>query len=174
MLRIVGSTEVSSEWMHLLFLHAPMLVALLEGPEHRFVAVNEAYRRAAGQHELVGRAFREAFPDVDETGIVKLLDSSFATGEPRSAHEVPARWQRGGTKDTQAGYITTLVQRRLHQQAFRERVLLAYREACSICRLRHRELLDAAHILPDRHPLGEPLVSNGLALCTLHHAAFDR
>jgi putative restriction endonuclease len=71
-------------------------------------------------------------------------------------------------------YITTLVQRRLHQQAFRERVLLAYREACGICRLRHRELLDAAHILPDRHPRGEPLVSNGLALCTLHHAAFDR
>ena len=76
--------------------------------------------------------------------------------------------------DGRRRYITTLVQRRLHQQAFRERVLLAYRVACSICRLRHRELLDAAHILPDRHPRGEPLVSNGLALCTLHHAAFDR
>jgi putative restriction endonuclease len=71
-------------------------------------------------------------------------------------------------------YITTLVQRRLHQQAFRERVLLAYRESCGICRLRHRELLDAAHILPDRHARGEPLVSNGLALCSLHHVAFDR
>jgi putative restriction endonuclease len=71
-------------------------------------------------------------------------------------------------------YITTLVQRRLHQQAFRERVLRAYNVTCGICRLRHRELLDAAHILPDRHPQGEPLISNGLALCTLHHAAFDR
>ena len=62
----------------------------------------------------------------------------------------------------------------LHQQAFRERVLLAYQERCGICQLRHRELLDAAHILPDRHPRGEPQVPNGLALCTLHHAAFDR
>jgi predicted restriction endonuclease len=35
------------------------------------------------------------------------------------------------------------------------------------------ELLDAAHILPDRHPMGAPTVSNGLALCKLHHAAFD-
>jgi len=34
-------------------------------------------------------------------------------------------------------------------------------------------LLDAAHILPDRHPLGDPVVPNGLALCKLHHAAFD-
>ena len=38
----------------------------------------------------------------------------------------------------------------------------------------HAELLEAAHILPDRHPLGEPTVPNGLALCKLHHAAFDR
>ena len=42
-----------------------------------------------------------------------------------------------------------------------------------VCRLRHWELLDAAHILPDKHPLGEPVVPNGLALCKLHHAAFD-
>jgi putative restriction endonuclease len=32
---------------------------------------------------------------------------------------------------------------------------------------------DAAHILPDGHPRGEPIVPNGLALCKLHHAAFD-
>jgi predicted restriction endonuclease len=34
--------------------------------------------------------------------------------------------------------------------------------------------LEAAHILPDGHPLGEPVIPNGLALCKLHHAAFDR
>jgi putative restriction endonuclease len=49
----------------------------------------------------------------------------------------------------------------------------AYRERCALCRLRHRELLDAAHITADSDPSGEPLVSNGMALCKLHHAAFD-
>jgi putative restriction endonuclease len=34
--------------------------------------------------------------------------------------------------------------------------------------------LDAAHITPDSDPEGEPVVSNGIALCKLHHAAFDR
>ena len=63
--------------------------------------------------------------------------------------------------------------RRLHQTTFRTRVLNAYRETCAICRLRHRELLEAAHILPDGHPRGEPIVPNGLALCKVHHAAFD-
>ena len=71
-------------------------------------------------------------------------------------------------------YITAAVRVRLHQRAFRERVLEAYRRQCAFCRLRHEELLDAAHIVPDSQPEGEPLVRNGLSLCTLHHAAFDR
>lgn len=70
-------------------------------------------------------------------------------------------------------YTTIAAQQRLHQQSFRYRVLQAYHECCSVCRLKHLELLDAAHILPDTHPRGEPSVSNGLALCKLHHAAFD-
>lgn len=71
-------------------------------------------------------------------------------------------------------YITTVARRRLHQRAFRERVLAAYQHQCALCRLRHEELLDAAHIIPDSSPEGEPVVSNGLALCRLHHSAFDR
>ena len=71
-------------------------------------------------------------------------------------------------------YVTATVRRRIHQEAFRERVIQAYREQCSLCRLRHAELLDAAHIVPDSDPEGEPVISNGIALCKLHHAAFDR
>lgn len=70
-------------------------------------------------------------------------------------------------------YVTATVRTRLHQRSFRERVIEAYRSQCAFCRLRHRELLDAAHIVPDPEDAGEPIVSNGLALCKLHHAAFD-
>lgn len=70
-------------------------------------------------------------------------------------------------------YITATVYQRMHQRSFRERVLSAYQEQCALCRLKHRELLDAAHIIPDSDPDGEPIVSNGLSLCKLHHAAFD-
>jgi putative restriction endonuclease len=75
--------------------------------------------------------------------------------------------------DARRRYITTTVQRRLHQAAFRERVLRAYTGACALCHLRHAELLDAAHIDEDSSEQGQPLISNGLALCKLHHAAFD-
>jgi putative restriction endonuclease len=70
-------------------------------------------------------------------------------------------------------YITASVKVRVHQKSFRERVLDAYLSQCTVCKIRHRELLDAAHIIPDDHPQGEPIIANGLSLCKLHHAAFD-
>lgn len=79
----------------------------------------------------------------------------------------------GIAEDARCAYYRGVTKLRLHQAVFRERVLHAYRRSCAICRLRHRELLDAAHILPDSNPRGEPVVPNGLALCKLHHAAFD-
>jgi len=75
--------------------------------------------------------------------------------------------------EARRGYQTRAVKVRLHQHRFRELVVGAYRERCSVCRLHHVELLDAAHILPDRDERGRPEVPNGLALCKIHHAAFD-
>ena len=57
-------------------------------------------------------------------------------------------------------YVTREFQFRVHQRSFRERVLRAYQTQCAICRLRHRELLDAAHIVPDKEG-GDPRVPNG-------------
>ena len=70
-------------------------------------------------------------------------------------------------------YITSKFQQRLHQRHFHDIVLDAYRYRCACCQLRHDELLDAAHIIPDKEPEGLPVVTNGLAMCKLHHAAFD-
>ena len=68
--------------------------------------------------------------------------------------------------------VSTII--RLHQRSFREKVMMAYKDQCSLCRLKHRELLDAAHIIADKEDHGEPIVPNGLSLCKIHHAAFDR
>jgi putative restriction endonuclease len=63
---------------------------------------------------------------------------------------------------------------RLHQARFRGRVLVAYSSRCTICRLKETRLLDAAHIVGDLEARGEPVVSNGLSLCSIHHRAFDQ
>ena len=70
-------------------------------------------------------------------------------------------------------YQTVAVKRRLHQHRFRELVLGAYRRRCTMCNLGHVQLLDAAHIIPDHDDRGRPEIPNGLALCKIHHSAYD-
>jgi putative restriction endonuclease len=91
------------------------------------------------------------------------------------AHEL------GSTGSLKKGYVERVVQQRVHQPMFRARVMHAYtttltsgngRPACAICRLQHPELLDAAHIIADSQG-GSTEVTNGIALCKIHHAAYD-
>jgi putative restriction endonuclease len=53
-------------------------------------------------------------------------------------------------------YIIRQTKQRLHQPVFRATVLRAYETRCAVCALRHAELLDAAHIVPDSHEAGSP------------------
>lgn len=71
-------------------------------------------------------------------------------------------------------YQKVVGKRRLHQEEFRARVLFAYEDRCCICRLGRRGLLDAAHIVDDADPSGLSIVPNGLAMCRIHHAAYDQ
>ena len=111
----------------------------------------------------VGLTFTVA---VDDERVVSVGSAAEEVGEESP---VPSR-----EADARRGYVTRVFRQRLHQQEFRQKVLRAYRVQCALCKLRHQELLDAAHIIPDSDPEGRPVVPNGLALCKLHHAAFDR
>lgn len=71
-------------------------------------------------------------------------------------------------------YATHEAHIRLHQHRFRENVLRAYRTRCAVCTLREAPLLQAAHIIEDRDPRGAAAVVNGIALCAIHHLAYDR
>ena len=106
----------------------------------------------------------------DEPGLLQFVlvaDQMATTAAP------PLGIPEAAMVELRRAYVTRAVVQRLHQRQFRRRVLHAYREQCAICRIRHIELLDAAHILEDKHPKGEPLVSNGLGMCKIHHSAFD-
>jgi putative restriction endonuclease len=63
--------------------------------------------------------------------------------------------------------------RRLSRDAnFRQQVLLAYDHRCAVTRAQLR-LVDAAHILPVGAPDSVDIVTNGLALSSTYHRAFD-
>ena len=71
-------------------------------------------------------------------------------------------------------YALRAVKQRLHQASFREAVIAAYDGRCALSGMPEPLLLDAAHIVADKNEqLGQPVVSNGIPLSKIHHAAFD-
>lgn len=52
-------------------------------------------------------------------------------------------------------------------------MLRAYRRRCAVCALKRIELVQAAHIV-EFASQGLEEVTNGLALCAIHHLAYDR
>ncbi|MBD3315832.1 MAG: HNH endonuclease [Chitinivibrionales bacterium] len=70
---------------------------------------------------------------------------------------------------------TTVAQvaRKVRDNGFKARVLNAYAGKCAFCGLQLR-LVDAAHILPVSHEHSTDDTPNGLALCALHHRAYDK
>jgi len=76
--------------------------------------------------------------------------------------------------DTQAARRYDLVQtiRAYRDSQFRPAVLRAYSYRCAVCGCALK-LVDAAHIVPVSFPESTDEVTNGLALCRLHHGAYD-
>jgi PAS domain S-box-containing protein len=67
-----------------LFDQAPGMIAVLNGPDHVFTFVNEAYTRFVGGRHVVGKPVRKALPEIEGQGFIEMLDNVLATGEPIS------------------------------------------------------------------------------------------
>jgi putative restriction endonuclease len=105
----------------------------------------------------------------DDPGTRRVLVAPGRMAGPLDEREaVPA------TDPLERKYAVRETRVRLHQARFRGRILVAYESRCAICRLRETRLLDAAHIVGDLEDKGDPHITNGLSLCSIHHRAFDQ
>ncbi|MFM9373798.1 SpoIIE family protein phosphatase [Streptomyces sp. Da 82-17] len=74
----------------------PALVALVHGPDHRIAYVNDAYAEAFGPRP-VGAPAHEALPELEELGLLPLLDQVLRSAKPRT---VKSRKVPGGKSYT--------------------------------------------------------------------------
>lgn len=91
------------------------------------------------------------------------------TATARAARGAPVKPSGLATKRVK---VLRQVQQVVRSARFPGEVLSAYSDRCAFCGLGAR-LVHAAHIKPVRRG-GPDHVTNGLALCPTHHAAFDR
>ena len=145
---------------------------------------------AAADNQWLRKAFEHRIPIIYFLGIapgryIAIFPVFISGWDPDSlkARVVFSEPIRGVMQQSVSNYPKTTIERRyalrgvkqrLHQASFRQIVLSAYGERCALSGLPEPQLLDAAHIISDRdHKLGQPIVSNGLPLSKIHHAAFD-
>jgi signal transduction histidine kinase len=74
--------ESERRYLRLLFDQAPGFIAILNGPDHVFDMVNDAYYQIVGHRDIIGKAVREALPELEGQGFYNLLDRVYLTGEP--------------------------------------------------------------------------------------------
>lgn len=116
---------------------------------------------ADAQYEVLYPVFVQAIDFAKSEAIIAIDDAPAVEKIPKVEEEPIERSYSVGTRKA-----------RRHQAAFRRRVLLAYGLRCAVSGLPLTRLLEAAHIIPDTLG-GEASVRNGIAMSTLHHAAYE-
>jgi len=93
-----------------LFEQAPGIIAVLRGPDHVFELTNRSYLQLVGHRALVGKAARDALPEVQGQGFFELLDHVYQTGQPFVGHAVPLRVQRDPNAPLEERFIDFVYQ----------------------------------------------------------------
>jgi anti-anti-sigma factor len=91
------------------FENVPAMLVGLKGPDHRFVAVNAAYRAFNPTGNPVGKLAREVFPELESQQIYQMFDRVYETGEPQSGSEwrLQADYDGSGVQERFFDFVVT-------------------------------------------------------------------
>lgn len=73
--------EAAAAHLNRVFSEAPVVIAILRGPDHVFETVNHKFVELTGRDDVLGRKAREALGDVPDTQLFDMLDKVYESGE---------------------------------------------------------------------------------------------
>ncbi|MEM9855713.1 MAG: chemotaxis protein CheB [Bacteroidota bacterium] len=82
--------------------YSPELIAIFSGPEYIISFANESYKKLFPKRKIVGKKLRDALPEVEEQGFVKMMREVRTTGKDITKKEVavPIDYQGNGNVET--------------------------------------------------------------------------
>ena len=108
------------------FENVPALLVGLDGPDHRFVAVNAAYRALSPPIDTIGLLAREVYPELESQQIFQMFDRVYQTGEPQSGTEWRVQADFEGSGAAQEHFFDFIVTARRGHDGSIEGVQLAF------------------------------------------------
>jgi PAS domain S-box-containing protein len=77
-----------------MFQDAPSFMCYSTGPDHVFTFTNAAYQQLISHRNVIGKAVRDALPELAGQGFYELLDQVYSTGESYRGYAVTVTLQR--------------------------------------------------------------------------------
>ncbi|MGH8499996.1 MAG: HNH endonuclease, partial [Methylococcales bacterium] len=145
--------------------------ALIVANQHRF----STYRKDSGELAI---AFQPDFIGTYAQNIEALHETGAAPSEVAMLSQIAENPNAITDAAISSNFLeprrfaVTQTRRALRSLSFSSRVLTAYGHQCAMCGVQLR-LIDGAHILPVSEASSTDETSNGVALCALHHRAYD-
>jgi len=93
-----------------LFEQAPGFMAILRGSDYVFDLTNQAYAQLVGHRPILGKAARDALPEVVEQGFIHLLDQVYTTGETYVGRAMPVKLQRKPSEPLEERFLDFVYQ----------------------------------------------------------------
>jgi signal transduction histidine kinase len=108
--RALAEAKVERQRLYDVSMQAPAAIAVLEGPTHVYTVANPRYRELVGGRSVLGRPVGDALPEIENQGILQLLDRVYESGEPFAANEMAIELDRDGDGVPETIYVDFVYQ----------------------------------------------------------------
>ena len=102
--------EASRARLESILEQAPALIATFDGPEHVFTMANREFHEFYAGREIIGRRLIDMLPEIEDQGIIAILEHVYRTGESFSSQELPMDLDRNGTGHVERYYFNVIFQ----------------------------------------------------------------
>jgi PAS domain S-box-containing protein len=106
------SEFISNEqrFLYTSFMNAPAGIAIIKGPTHIYEFANTEYNKIVNREIAIGKTVYDNLPEIEQQGIIAILNEVFATGEPFVANEYPIELRQKSSGTLELGYYNIVIQ----------------------------------------------------------------
>jgi len=92
------------------FMNAPAGIAIYKGDTHIYEFANAEHEKTARRKITIGKTVEELFPELEQQGLMAMINNVFLSGEPFIANELPIELSNEGNDKLVLGYYNLVVQ----------------------------------------------------------------
>ncbi|MEO5946346.1 MAG: PAS domain S-box protein [Chitinophagaceae bacterium] len=92
------------------FMNAPAGISILKGENHIYEFVNAEYEKSVDRKITLGKTVQEHFPEIEQQGLIAILNNVFSTGEPFIANEFPVELNNKNNGKLDLHYYNSAIQ----------------------------------------------------------------